>query len=407
MVFYGGEILMKTTSFLFLFLLFIYIKPHFYYYSYSIARITDLLGIVLLFVLVCYYNKLVIINISILKYLITSFGFLSIVLISLSYALTQQLVVLQDFVDIIRPLTIILSIFVGVILYRNGFGKERFINFLIILGLIATLVAFLEKAGMNIFYQLYSDNNHMIGNRATGIYYDFAEFGALQNMGIVAAVVKLIQTKNKINLLYIFIFVVSILLSESKASILLSVIVFGLLFLSAILNKNIYKPQYILFFIIGVILIAYFSYKYIENNPALYDGFEAIFTMSESNASVGNRLNNVEHVTNLFFKYDIRSFIGYSASREILGSYIEIAFFSILFRYGVIGVILYYLIFIMFLLEKLPKPYHYFKYVVFATLVIDLMAAMTTRFSYPIAVFVLLGILLSERYFLLRKISTN
>lgn len=389
---------MKIASFLFLVLLFIYIKPHFYFYSYSIARLTDLLGVAILFSIVCYYSKLIKISSSVTKYVIVNFLFCLLILTALSYAVSQQIVVFQDFVDIIRPLTIVISIFVGVILYQKGFGKEKFLDFLIVLGLIAATVAFLEKAGMSIFYQLYSDSNHMSGNRATGIYYDFAEFGALQSMAIIAALVKFVQTKRSINLVYIILFVISVLLSTSKASILLLGIIFGLLFLGSLGNKKIYRPHYILSVVVGMFLMFYFSYKYIENNPALYSGFEAIFTLSEGNASVGNRMKHVDHVVSLMFQYDLRSFIGYSASREIEGSYIEIAFFSMLFRYGIIGTILYYLVFIMVLLEKFPKPYHYFKYVVFATLVIDVMAAMTNRFSYPIAVFILLGILLSERY---------
>lgn len=395
--------MLKKTDFLFLLLIFIYIKPHFYYYSYSIARLTDLLGISILFFIVFYYGSLVRIYNSIWKYIITSLAFLFVILISLVYATTQQNIIFQDFVDIIRPLTVILSIFVGIVLYKNGFNKEKLVDFLITLGLIASIVVFLEKMGINIFYKLYSDINHMSGNRATGIYYDFAELGALQAMGIIASIVKFIETKHKKNLIYIAVFVISVLLSESKAAILLLAIIFILIFLGGLINKKTYRPHYILSFIVLMATTVYLSYKYIESNPALYNGFEAVFTLSEGNASVGNRVNNVEYVVELISKYDIRSFIGYSASRDVSGSYIEIAFFSILFRYGIIGVIFYYLVFLMFLFEKVPKPYHYFKYVVFATLILDLTAAMTNRFSYPIAVFILLGILLSERYFSLKN----
>ncbi|WP_172917228.1 hypothetical protein [Capnocytophaga canis] len=331
------------------------------------------------------------------KYIVLSFAFLLNVVLSLVYASFVQEVVFQDFIDVIRPITIVISLLLGVALFQKDFKKENLIDFFISLGLISSAVVFLEKLGMSFFYELYSDFNHKSMNRATGIYYDFAELGAMQSIAIIAATIKFIEEKKHIYIYYLLIFSISIILSTSKASILLLGILFSLLVIKIFTSSKFYRPKYILSFFLIMGVAFYLTYIYVENDPLLLDGLKAVFSVSRENHSVNNRLDNIDYVVGLVEKFDLRSFIGYSASRNVEGSYIEVAFFSVLFRYGIVGTVLYYLIFIGVLFEKIPKPYNYFKYVVFATIVLDTVAAMTNRFSFPIALFILVGILISEK----------
>ncbi len=393
----------QKTNFLYFLLLLAYIKPHFYYYSYVLARFSDLITVIILLSIVLNNWGLFKLNRRVFKYIYINILYLLVILVSLFYASMRQVVVIQDFTDIIRPIINITSILVGYILYIKKFNRKRFLDFLILLGVLSSIVVFLEKAGMNIFYKLYSDQNHELYNRATGIYYDFAELGVLHAMAIISSIIRFTEERKKRYLLYILILVISILLSTSKASILLLVLLFFMLFIDTLFFCRRISIGSLSVIVIFSILFFYAMYIVISNIPALYDGLESVFLISEGNPSISNRLDDISYVSKVILAENVHLFIGFSASRTIDNSYIEIAFFSTLFRYGILGVSVYYSMFILILFEKLTDIYRYFKYLVFSTLLLDFVAAMTNRFSYPITIFMLIGILLTSEYFEKRK----
>ncbi|MDA3043936.1 MULTISPECIES: hypothetical protein [unclassified Campylobacter] len=385
----------KKNHFIFFLLSLLFLTPNFYYYSYGIARLTDFTTILIMALYLIFNLNNIKINKQIYKYLVVSYLFFVSILISLLLASANQKITFKDFVDLIRPLTVIISILFGICISKQGFNKNKISNFIIFLGLIAGSVSILEKIGLDIFYKLYSDANHALYNRTSSIYYDFAEFGIMQLISVSICIERYINLKAKKYIFYILFILIGIIFSTSKASILLFFIFTSMVVL---FNYKIifFKFKNLIYFIVVICILAFGILLYINyGDIKLISGFQAIYNLDNSDASVGNRTQQIETILPLIFSFDLNTLFGYTSFREFEHSYIEVAFFSNLFRFGIIGTFLYYLSFLLIIFEK--NLNFLIKSLVISACAIDLVAAMTNRFSFPILMFILIGILLTNR----------
>ncbi len=381
---------------IYILLLIIFASPNFYYNSHFLARLTDLFTMLLMFSYIIFNIKFLKSSKEILKYIFCATLFLLSIFTSLLLASTAQDIILQDFFDLYRPMVIIISLLFGVAIANRGINYYNIGSFIICLGVIASIVAFLEKIGFDIFYYLYSNENFAKDNRVSSIYYDFAEFGVMQLLATSFSLERYLKTKNKRYILYIFIFIISVILSTSKAAILLFILFFCLYFLFNA-KKIILKLKNTLYFLILIVIFTLFIFIYFNyGDKTVITGFNAIFNFNIGHPSVGNRIEQINIVvSSIINNFNLNTLFGYSSFRGSESSYIEVTFFLFLFRFGIIGIMFYYGLFLFIVFSKNKKLF-FIKLVIISSLLLDCVSQITDRFSFPIIIFIMVGILSAE-----------
>jgi hypothetical protein len=305
------------------------IRPSLLYYSNSVSRSIELLTILI-------YVIILIFNYTNQKKSIT----LWLVIILLSYTLSISLssfnntIVTSDFNELLRPV-----IWFTVIGLFKGLGEKSILKLNIKLCLFAGIIVFLQFFFRDYFswvYKLYSNYNLYFQQRPAGFFYTHTEISLMSLLGIYS-VVKLKKTLAKKDLVLIFFFLLSGSLGQSKSGILMIVSFLFFYFLS---NKNSTSLTFKGFFIIASVSTLIFiasEFNYI------YNGFIDLFYMRSGNLSIGNRLEDIDITKQKFTETPASIIFGNGPLRAYPSiSYIEITLINVLFRFGIIGLLLYY-----------------------------------------------------------------
>jgi len=344
-----------------IFLMIAMIRPTFYMISYFYARISDFIFTTIpLFVLLF-------LNVKKPKWIfLWIFLFISLITFSLLNALFKYSISIKDFAEIFRPFLIGTFFMMGFLYVGHKIDIDnklrKFFKFVVLLGVIHVVVAifqffFYEKS--KVLYLIYSSINLYEQKRSSGIGYIHSEYSLITSFVSMAAYSLYILTNKIIYLILGFILLSFSVLSFSKGGLLVSSI-FHLLALLFLLKKGsfIHKILYLIFFILALLLVFYF----ILTVDYLYHGFKALLELSYTyNKSILHRLEDIIIVKNMFMNTNnpLVFLIGFSPLRnypEI--SYIEISILNIFFRFGILGILLYYMIFIfipIYLFLKLKK----------------------------------------------------
>lgn len=338
------------------------VRPAFYMISYSYARISDcIFTIIPLFVFLFLNTK------NPKWIIIWIFSFISLMTLSLLNASFKYSISIKDFVELFRPFLIVIFFLMGYLYIGHKIVKienklNKFFKFVLLLGIIHVSIALFQYffyGKSKVLYLIYSSINLYEQKRASGIGYTHSEYSLITSFISMSAYSLYILTNKVIYLIFGFILFSLSFLSLSKAGFLISSI-FHLLALLFLLKKGsfMYKILYSIFFILLLLSIIYF----IITVDYLYHGFKALLELSYTyNKSILNRLEDIIIVKNMFMNTNnpLVFLIGFSPLRnypEI--SYIEISILNIFFRFGILGILLYYMIFIfipIYLFLKLKK----------------------------------------------------
>ncbi|MCD6528175.1 hypothetical protein J7K44_00820 [bacterium] len=345
---------MKIDSLIKFAIIYAIVRPVFYIYYEYFGRISDLTALVLgIFVLLFILKKIpkisniyifwfIAFEISIaLTFLVNSFPF------ELSF---------RDFVIMGMPVYLLVAVLLGISLVRGRIDRfNGLINIVITLSILNSVIALVQylsrdTAFSNLFYYLYSVPNLLEQGRPSGftyIHYGYTAFSFLAPLFLIS---KTFVSKKKNYILPIIIFTALSFLSLSRGGIIFIAVTlfsffifYGLLSFQKLYGFVISLKSFIKIgvplFILTLVLIYFFSY--------LYYGFQALFHLDLAHKSIGHRVNDMLTVKEWIFKDGLHFLIGYSPLRKYSEvSYIEISFFNILFRFGIIGLFFYYSFFL-------------------------------------------------------------
>jgi hypothetical protein len=307
----------------------------------------------------------------------------------------------KDLTDLYRPVLWITSIFIGV--YLSYYGMDKVFKLIQVISICSFFIALFQKLGIDILYKIYSGGNHIISNRTTGIAQDFADYSLIQMTG-ACIFFHYYRTTGKVkNILMGFLLSFSVLLSTSKAGIALMLGIIIFFFASILLRKNI-SSFYRLLLLIFIIICVFGGYKFISTNEKFGTEVYLLLMFDENLPSINERQNDYNFVINKIFEQGIslNTFIGFGGTSNIADSYIEVAWLTILYRTGIIGLIIYYSLFLFMLFQFLKKKsFEYFAILLMCAIFIDIFAAMTNRLLGMNLLFIIYGLSIN------RKTQTN
>ena len=212
---------------------------------------------------------------------------------------------------------------------------RKIVIVLVVVNSILVIIEFVLWKNVEWMYALWSNKNLYLQRRPAGFLYTHTELSLLSNLGIFM----LIEGRKKLEVkkvLLIVVFLVAGSLSQSKSGLLM---MFAFLFGVLIFSKHIHiLIKLFAFFLIGIVMFSIMDYF-----PYIVNGFSDLIRMKTGNVSIGNRVDDWVNTVYRIGAYPYSLFIGNGPMRsspEI--SYIEITIVNILFRFGLVGVFLYY-----------------------------------------------------------------
>lgn len=298
---------------------------------------------------------------------------------SLSYIISIFLssfshdLVFQDFNEIIRPLIW----FSAIALFSNLEDSKIYRINITMAAITSSIVVFqlLYKEHFSFVYYLYSNQNLYTQTRPAGFFYTHTELPLFQLLGIYS----IFKLHSKINLKNIFLILLLFLgatIGQSKSGLLmLSIFLIGALIVRRREIKLAYKIVFLATFV-GMIVLILNRFGY------LYYGFLDLLKMRTGNASIGNRIEDIQLLKSSLIDSPIKIIFGNGPLRGYPEmSYIEITFINVLFRFGLVGLFLYYLP----LLRKYIFSPSLDKILIFSILVGDLTSNMSeTLKAFPL-----------------------
>lgn len=344
------------------------IRPVFYIYSYSAARISDLAVLILGIILLLAIRKIPkISSVYFLWFLLFEFLICFTLLInSFLFELT-----LRDFVETVRPVYLLVGTLLGISFVRGKIDKlDNLIKVVMALSILSSLIGLIQyvfdgSVVSNFFYKLYSVPNLLTRSYPSGLMYMHYEYTAFSFLAPLFFIPKFFVSKKKKYILPILIFTALSILSRSKGGIVFSVIAIlsFFVFYTILSPKKFYGffASLKLFFKIGLPLLILISVL-VYFCPYLYYGFQDFFHLNVASISIGQRVDDILIIKEWILKDGLHFLVGYSPLRSYPDiSYIEESFFHILFRFGVIGIFLYYFFFLFPVLKFMRVKNFIFK----------------------------------------------
>jgi len=348
----------RTNNFVILLIIFILMRPTFAFFSATLGRLSDLVALILSILAISIMRKRIdtklIKNIQFISYIFL----LYLLIMNLSYFVNNYFLVLSfgDLSEYARPFIWFCAFMVGYIFVINDYTFIKAIKTLSIIGFIHALIGVVEFILPHygaIFYKIFSTSNLFYQHRAGGIVYTHTEYTVFSVTCALLSFYMYSITKKKYHVFFgLFTFITSIL-SFSKAGFIFFALVGASSFIY-MLNYQKKSYKILLLFVLAPIIV-YIAFLLYEYSSMLNAGYEALINyQTTSNLSISNRVDDIQGVFNVISNGDYRIFIGstpYHINNKL--SYIEISFFNIFFRFGIFGVVLYYLIiFIPFIIKK-------------------------------------------------------
>lgn len=373
---------LKISNFILFFLGIIILIPHFPSLSYAAARGLDFvyLGTLILLIIILTLGK----KITILPKLFVGIILLMVYLCSIIIGSLNGFLLgfsdISSFTDLYRPLLWSSSLILGIGL-ASIVKEERMLSFFKVIAIISLFVAILQKIGVDFFYDLYSGPGHIISNRATGICQDFADYSFLQVFGATLFFIDFNKNNQIKSLLWGFLLCFSVILSTSKAGLGLMAGMILVMTIQLFFSKktsNAFRWLIVSFFI----LILGIGYLYIMSNESFFRELTLLLAYdSEALPSISERQIDFEFVKSMIWEYiSLDSFIGFGSSSLLSGTYIEVAWLSIIFRTGFVGFFFYYAFFLFLIINLYKnKEYRYLGIFLLFSVGIDFAAAMTNR----------------------------
>ena len=355
-----------------------FIFPRFPHFSVALARGIDMLHLMLLGVLllaICFKSRR---NVPTSNIIILMLLYSVCIIIGNINGMMLGFFSLRDLGDLYRPALWIISIYLGA--YLAMYDKDKLFKLIQIVSVFSLFVAVFQKMGFNFLYHLYAGGHHIVSNRTTGIAQDFADYSFIQALGASVFFYKFRENRKSFDLLMVFILCFSVLLSTSKAGLAL---IGGMLiyFASSLFVDKKVSLGYKLLIIISFVACIIVGYRYVAGNESFYREVTMLLVRDESLPSISERQDNHRFVNYMIFEnISIGTLIGYGGSSLIDDAYIEVAVLTVLYRTGLLGLVVYYLIFtaVLFRLYK-EKELRVFMILVLGAVIIDMFAAMTNR----------------------------
>lgn len=282
-------------------------------------------------------------------------------------------IIYQDFNELLRPL-----IWFGAITLFTGLGKTSILKINVAMAIITSVIVilqFLFKEQFSFIYKLYSTENLYFQTRPAGFFYTHTELPLFQLLGIYS-IFKLNPELKGRNIFVVLFLFFGAAISQSKSGLLMMMI---FLFGSIFINRKTIKYSYKFIFLVTFIGL---SFLIIDRFDYIYYGFIDVFKMRTGNASIGNRAEDIQLVTNSFYTSPEKIFFGNGPLRAYPTiSYIEITVVNVLFRFGFFGLFFYYLP----LMKKYFNSPPLDKILIFSILVGDLTSNMSeTLKAFPL-----------------------
>ncbi len=397
----------KKNDIAILLLYVITIRPNLYYFSSGISRVLELLTIS---VLIIYMLTLPAIKVNKTTRFILSLPLIYAFVIILSLTVNSNFYLLSflDFAELFRPLIIGISFLFGVYLscMQTTFSISKHIYRI---GLINAFVAVIQSLNISIssvLYMLYNVPNLYQQGRPGGVCYSHIEYPLFAiTCGVIGVYYYSMNKQKNILLGVTFIFMTS-LLSASKA---------GVIFLASLaiftFIQKIYRgsPSVKFWSLIVFLFCTIFFVIAIQRVPYLYMGFVDLLNFQgTTNNSIVARIHDFNIVVDIIKEFDYRFWIGSSPLRSYSNlSYIEITHLNIIFRFGVIGYLIYYSMLMLPALICLGKKSKaMLAFVIFAVVITDFTGNASETIKFSMLLFILIGYTLGtteETFFLSLK----
>lgn len=365
-----------------LYLVFHLLRPTFYAISPTISRISDLLSLVM-----SYWFIGTGISQYIIKFTLILVLFFCIQLASISFQIYVYGGIFSDLITLSYSIIAIGALLLGSISTKNQ-NIEKTLFMLIMIGAILAIIQ--EHSGImgEKLSSLYNTRALTVVGRFGGYSYTHTEHAAFCALAI--ALIRSIDFKSPIIVLfYINILVYSSLIPLSKA---------GIILVAFVLLMSV-RLKYRLGFVFLIMTALYLNLQYIQENFSyIYYGFDALLKLNSSDGSIGPRLNDWYVASESLTRSGWSFLIGSGPSRLLERSYIEITSANILYRWGSLGFIFYYSIFVFTALKcRIVNPG--FSNFLIGVMIVDSMANFTESVKlFPVIYF------LCGRYLLMHRL---
>lgn len=253
-------------------------------------------------------------------------------------------VIRSDFLELLRPVfwLTIFSLFYGVLGNKNAsLTLEHLMKFVLFIAVWGILEVILPLP--SVYYDLYRLDGSVYDGKAITSFIAPYSYAAVTGMGAIFFFACSKIYNKKINLFYFCICITSILLSQSKSGIFG---VFFALLLMQLFSGRIFGLIILGCFAVSIIFIILFSnyFNYVSQFlNAVYSAFEigGISTLAAASPSIGNRILQLQE---MYSYLDTFFLFGRGIGKDYL--YLESSFALILFRYGLSGIFIIFVIFI-------------------------------------------------------------
>jgi hypothetical protein len=358
------------------------LRPVFYFVSPLVSRASDFV------ILVFTYNKdfkvcksvMPLINIQILYFSIMILSFLNFVIVNGNFNP-------KDLFEFLRPIFWIMALLLGANAARL-IPREELLRIFFLIGLINSLFGILMLMFPKMMYPvyfIYNVPNLYFHGRPGGLAYTHTEFVAINALAILC-----ILLSKSISRWYLIILLPASFVSMSKGGILL---LFVFVAVSWIVSSL--KSVVVIFSCMGAMIILFWTqFVHLATTyfPYLYWGFYQVYvvltTGSTNDGSVGPRFQ--DWLIGINYKIsDLAYFVGNSPMRNFPEiSYIESTMPNIIFRFGYLGLVVFYGMYILigFLVSRRDRTY------VIPFLIAVTVADMTANFSESVKFLFLAGI---------------
>lgn len=354
------------------------LRPTFYAFSPTFARTSDFISLLLISGGAVFRrnNSLILISISIILFLL-------IVIISLMGAAAEGVIEYRDFIPLAYPIFCFFALWFG----ASFIEPRDFYSFVAKICFVGVLLGIAQEHGSNfgiLLSEIYNTSALTVVGRFGGFSYTHTEHAAFCALFLV--LYKTLKPHFQIRALFFLILAVySLMIPLSKAGLILLLVV-----LIPFLTLRMSVFLFAMFFVMISFLYDYFIREY----SYIFSGFQALFAMNLENGSIGPRFND------WFVTFDSLKehlFFGGGPRRQLAESYIEITSANILYRFGVLGWIFYYLPIVYGIFLSYRKGCWFIMYFFLGIFIVDHAANFSESVKLFPVIYMLLGVLTIER----------
>lgn len=272
--------------------------------------------------------------------------FVSTLLILISLLRSIEVVIIRDIYELHKPFYFFLIFWFGFISIQ--YHRKAIFNWLIVFILYNQFLIFLhtyEPTTSYEFLSLYSKADNIWASRAFGVFGNPYDFGIFASLVFGFGFFNLLSRPNLIMCVVCGVGLFMVVQADSKSAILITLCV---LIVSAILVRPVYV---MVLSLVGIPLLSIDPTWLLEVvlSPFVYaKGLLEIGSVIENSLEPGNRLHDAMTVIGLLDEGGISSIIFGSGIMKSLYPFIEIGYFNTFLRYGFLGIILQFLILMIF-----------------------------------------------------------